>query len=93
MATQKRTSGTSGKKPQAKSGMGAGRASLKAAPQRRKKAPSRAGSVSNKSTGTTGAARKSTAARTTGAGRTRKKAGIIKKALKKGFAELAKVGS
>ncbi len=106
MATQKRTSGSSAKKSSPKAGArakaGAGtstrakatagtasrRASLKASPQRRKRAPSRAGAALEK----TVSPRKSPA-KTTSASRTGRKAGLIKRALKKGFSELSKVGS
>ncbi len=91
MATQKRSSGSTAKKTQSKAGAtGSRRPSLKAAAQRRKKAPSRAGTAAEKGT-TTG--RKATSAKAAPASRTGRKAGMLKRALKKGFSELAKVGS
>ena len=74
----------------AKVGVGTGprRASLKAEPQRRKRAPARAGAALEK----VSSPRKA-AAKTSSASRTGRKAGLIKRALKKGFSELAKVGS
>ncbi len=97
MATQKRTSGKSTKKSQSKAGAVSRRASLKAAPQRRKRSPARvsaaASAVSKPSSRRKVTASKVSTAKTASASRTGRKAGMIKKALNKGFAELAKVGS
>ncbi len=96
MATAKRTSRTQVKKASTPAASAKRRASLKAvAPVRRKRAPSRA-TVAEKSASAakgTKATPTPTPRRASAAGRGTRKAGVIKRALKKGFAELVKVGT